>query len=54
VYGNENVQRSWSTWDAAWQASRKQASEKVQAHFNAYTNPTAGGILAEQVREILE
>lgn len=38
----------------AWQASRKQACDQVAAHFENYTNPVAGHILAEQVREILK
>jgi len=37
-----------------WQASRKQACDQVAAHFEQYTNPVAGHILAEQVREILK
>ena len=38
----------------AWQSSRKVACEQVTTHFEQYTNPVAGHILAEQVREILK
>jgi len=40
--------------EKAWQASRKVACDQVVAHFEGYTNPVAGHILAEQVKEILK
>ena len=38
----------------AWKAARKVACEKVCNHFENYTNPQSGLILALQVREILK
>jgi len=35
-------------------AARQTACDEVTAHFEAYTNPVAGKILADQVKEILK
>ena len=34
--------------------ARQTACDEVTAHFEAYTNPVAGKILADQVKEILK